>query len=64
MTAAPSPDKKQDLRGTACPMNLVKTKVALAKMQSGEILEVILDDGPPHRNVPRAANLEGHELPG
>ena len=45
-------------------MNLVKTKVALASLQSGDLLEVILDDGPPHRNVPQAAKLEGHQLLG
>lgn len=52
----------QDLRGVGCPMNLVKTKVAFAKMQSGQILGLILDNGPPINNVPRSVIREGHEV--
>ena len=28
-----------------CPMNFVKTKIALTPMQNGQILEILLDDG-------------------
>ncbi len=52
----------KDLHGVSCPMNLVYTKVALSKMQSGEILEIILDDGAPINNVPGSALREGHEI--
>ena len=55
-------DSFQDLRGVGCPMNLVKTKVAFSKMQSGQILGLILDDGPPINNVPRSVEREGHEI--
>lgn len=54
--------KYLDLVGTGCPMNLVYVKVELAKMDSGQILEVILDDGAPVRNVSRSIEDEGHEL--
>ncbi|KXK30659.1 MAG: hypothetical protein UZ01_01328 [Candidatus Brocadia sinica] len=39
------PDDRIDLRGVLCPINFVKTKLKLEMMDSGQILEVILDDG-------------------
>ncbi len=53
---------KKDFRGVACPMNFVKTKFALAPMQSGQILEILLDDGQPINNVPGSVRNEGHEI--
>lgn len=55
-------DVVQDLRGVGCPMNLVKTKVAFSKMESGQVLGLILDSGPPINNVPRSVIREGHEI--
>ena len=55
-------DVFQNLRGVGCPMNLVKTKFAFSKMKSGQILGLILDDGPPIKNVPRSVIREGHEV--
>jgi len=55
-------DEKLDLRGIICPMNFVKTKLKLEEMQSGQILEVILDDGEPVRNVPGSVKEEGNEI--
>jgi TusA-related sulfurtransferase len=52
----------KDCRGVGCPMNLVYTKVELAKLQSGQILEIFLDDGAPVNNVPVAAEKEGHQI--
>jgi sulfite reductase (ferredoxin) len=52
----------KDLRGVLCPMNFVKTKLELAAMQSGELLEIWLDDGKPIENVPGSVRLEGHEV--
>lgn len=51
-----------DLRGTLCPFNWVKTKLKLEEMAEGEVLEVIIDDGEPIRNVPRSAKQEGHKV--
>jgi len=62
MTTTITADEFQDLRGVGCPMNLVKTKVAFSKMQSGQILGLILDNGPPINNVPRSVIREGHEI--
>ncbi|MDR0997391.1 MAG: sulfurtransferase TusA family protein [Zoogloeaceae bacterium] len=52
----------KDYRGVACPMNFVKTKMDLAQLQSGEILEILLDDGAPIDNVPASVKGEGHAI--
>ncbi|MDR2774611.1 MAG: sulfurtransferase TusA family protein, partial [Tannerella sp.] len=54
--------KFKDLRGVACPMNFVQTKILLATMQPGEKLEIWLDDGQPINNVPGSVRNEGHEI--
>ncbi len=56
------PNKVLNLEGIACPNNFVRTKLKLEEMEQGEILEVILDDGEPIRNVPRAVKEDGHEI--
>lgn len=56
------PDVKKDFRGVMCPMNFVKTKIALTPMQSGQILEILLDDGAPIENVPGSVKNEGHTI--
>jgi sulfite reductase (ferredoxin) len=55
-------DAKLDLKGVACPMNFVKTKLQLEEMDPGQVLEVIIDDGEPMRNVPRSVQAEGHKV--
>lgn len=54
--------RRIDLNGVRCPLNFVKTKLELEMMGQGEILEVILDDGEPIRNVPRSVKNEGHKI--
>ena len=54
--------KALDLRGTACPLNFVKTKLALEELRDGELLEIIIDDGEPVKNVPRSVKDEGHKI--
>ena len=56
------PDVKKDFRGVACPMNFVKTKIALTPMKSGQVLEILLDDGQPIQNVPGSVKNEGHTI--
>jgi len=51
-----------DLRGVACPMNYVKTKLKLEMMDDGEQLEVWLDAGDPIRNVPQSLRNDGHKV--
>ena len=57
-----TPDVKKDFRGVACPMNFVKTKIALSPMKSGQVLEILLDDGQPIQNVPGSVKNEGHTV--
>lgn len=56
------PDEILNLEGITCPNNFVKAKLKLEEMEQGAILEVILDDGEPIKNVPRAVKEEGHEI--
>lgn len=56
------PDVKKDFRGVMCPMNFVKTKIALTPMKSGQLLEILLDDGAPIENVPGSVKNEGHTV--
>jgi len=54
--------KLLDLRGVACPMNFVKTKVELSSMEKDSLVEVYLDDGEPINNVPGSVKGEGHTI--
>jgi sulfite reductase (ferredoxin) len=51
-----------DLRGVGCPLNFVKAKLELEKLQTGTILDVLLDDGEPVRNVPASFAEQGQEV--
>lgn len=55
-------DKSLDLKGVPCPLNFVKTKLKLEDMSSGEVLEVVLDDGDPITNVSASVKDEGHRI--
>ena len=59
---AETANQKIDLLGVKCPFNYVKTKLKLETMQSGQRLEVLLDDGEPAINVPRSVQNDGHKL--
>jgi len=54
--------QKLDLRGVRCPVNFVKAKLALEEMKKDEILEILLDEGEPIKNVPRSLKEEGHKI--
>ena len=54
------PNMTLDLRGIPCPLNFVKTKIQLDKMQSGQKLEVLLDTGEAIESVPPSVIEEGH----
>ncbi len=55
-------DHRLDLRGVLCPINFVKTKLKLEELESGQKLEVLLDEGEPITNVPRSVKQEGHQI--
>jgi TusA-related sulfurtransferase len=51
-----------DLSGVPCPMNWVRTKLALEQLAPGDSLVVELDEGEPLESVPRSAREDGHEV--
>lgn len=54
--------RNKDFRGVLCPMNFVKTKIELSALHTGDILEILLDDGEPIENVPGSILGEGHQI--
>lgn len=51
-----------DLRSLKCPLNWAHAKVRLEQMERGETLELMLDDPRGARDIPRAAEAEGHAV--
>ena len=51
-----------DLTGVPCPMNWVRTRLALEELQPGDTLAVELDPGEPLTSVTRSARDDGHEV--
>jgi len=54
--------QRLDLRGVACPLSWAKAKVALADLAPRDLLEIALDDPRGARDLPRAAEAEGHQV--
>ncbi len=54
--------KTLDITKEHCPMTFVKTKIELAKLQQGDILEVLLSEGEPLDNLPRNAAEQGYNV--
>lgn len=58
-----TPNPPLDLRHVKCPLNFVKTKLALEKQAIGEVLEVWLaNDSESAINVPNSIRQEGQEV--
>lgn len=55
------PTPIHDFRGVVCPLNYVKTKMALAKLKDGQELTVLLDEQGA-KNVPESACKDGHTV--
>lgn len=51
-----------DLKGVKCPINFVKAKIEIAKINSQDSIAFYLDDGEPIKNVPKSLEGEGHEI--
>jgi tRNA 2-thiouridine synthesizing protein A len=51
-----------DLSGVPCPMNWVRTRLALEDLPPGGSLLVILDEGEPLESVPQSAREDGHRV--
>ena len=55
-------NKEVDARGLNCPLPILRTKKALAEMQSGEVLHVIATDPGSVRDFQAFARQTGNEL--
>jgi len=51
-----------DLSGEACPLPLIKARRAMDKMESGDILEVIITDEESKVNITMAAKELGMKI--
>ncbi len=59
---SPEVDVFIDITNEVCPMTFVKTKLAIERLQPGQLLEVRLRGEEPLRNVPRSVREHGHEV--
>ncbi len=55
-------DSCVDAQGLACPMPLLKAKLALNQLPGGAVLKVIATDAGAERDIPSFARLAGHQL--
>ena len=55
-------NKILDLKNVICPLNYAKAKLFLEEVESGEQVEIILDEGPPLINVTRSLKEDGHKI--
>jgi len=55
-------DKTVDLKGQVCPYTFVRSKLAIEKMELGQVLEVVLDHKPAVENVPKSMENEGQKV--
>ena len=53
-----------DITQEHCPMTFVKTKLELEKLDSGDILEVLLTEGEPLDSVPKTSSEQGYVVLG
>jgi len=51
-----------DVKGYACPYPLLATLSSLARLETGGVLEVILDNPPSSEDIPAAARKRGHRV--
>ncbi len=58
----PAPSACLDLRGTPCPLNFIRTRLALETIPRGAVLQVDLDAGDPQRMVGEGVRGDGHAV--
>ena len=60
--AAPNPALQLNLRGTPCPLNFIRSKLALEKLELGAWLQVDLDAGEPEQMVASGLREAGQHV--
>ena len=58
----PDPTAVLDLRGTPCPLNFIRSKLALEKLELGTWLQVDLDAGEPEQMVVSGLRQAGQHV--
>ena len=53
-------DSSLDLRGTPCPVNLIRCRLAIEDLSSLESLEVLLDKGEPEEMIVNSLQNDGY----
>ena len=61
MTPA-EPIEVLNLEGIACPQNSARALLHLEGMEEGALLEILVDEGEPIKNVPLSLEAEGHKI--
>ncbi|WP_233130078.1 sulfurtransferase TusA family protein [Synechococcus sp. 1G10] len=56
------PTLRLDLRGTPCPLNFIRSRLALETIAAGEWLQLDLDTGEPELMVAEGLRQEGHRV--
>ena len=56
------PSASLDLRGTPCPLNFIRSKLALEQVAVGAWLQVDLDAGEPEHLVAEGLRAAGHRV--
>ena len=51
-----------NLKGTICPYNFIKSKLAIEKMKVGEVLRIVVDFKSAIDDVPHSMKIEGHNV--
>jgi len=57
-----TPHEVLDCRGLLCPLPLLKTQQALARLREGQVLEVLTTDPQSQSDLCGWAQLAGHEV--
>ena len=57
-----NPDEVLDCIGLYCPEPVFRTRLALDKLEAGQLLEVIADDPAAKEDIQRLVKRLGHEI--
>ena len=57
-----TPDKSINIKGLVCPYTFVKAKLAIESMETGQILEILLDYEEAARSIPKSMEDHGQKI--
>ncbi|MEO5361441.1 MAG: sulfurtransferase TusA family protein [Nitrospirota bacterium] len=56
------PDKRIDIRGLKCPYTFVRSKLSIESMNTGEVLEILLNYPEAAASIPRSMQDHGQRV--